>query len=166
MYNLANMYNKGAKPLLYLLITATLCSSAYSLRQIIHLYDKPITQVTTVAKPIKRQEVSHHKQSGDLFGQYVPVNLGAKHIPTTILNLRLVGILKATPNQASQAVIDMGNRNEQVYRLNDLLPGHAKIIRIFNNSILILRNGQVERLSLPKHRIIFGQRPTPLEMKT
>ncbi len=103
------------------------------------------------------------KQLKDLpvFGNYLPKE---HNIPNTLLDLKLLGILKSSQPKNSQVIIKLSNNKEKLFHLNDVLPGNAKIIRIDDNHILINRNGSVEQLVLDKQKLIFDKPLPPMDV--
>ena len=70
-------------------------------------------------------------------------------IEQTTLNLKLLGTVDATPPAVSLAIIE-NNADHQadVYLVGDTIAG-AQIIRIGRGEVVLLRNGNEERLTLP-----------------
>jgi general secretion pathway protein C len=72
-------------------------------------------------------------------------------IPATPLNLRLVGIFFAERGgSGALALIADGNSLERGYRINEALPGGARLERIERDQVVVSRNGREEVLKLPK----------------
>jgi type II secretory pathway component PulC len=120
------------------------------------------SQLTAVA--------SHHPHksmvlSYPLFGNYIPKSNDKNAIPQTLLNIKLVGVLKASQKRFSQVTIQIAGGKEKNYSLGDILPSGAKIIRIYDDGALLLRNGQVERLSLPIPPLPKANQTKPLEFE-
>lgn len=119
----------------------------------------PLANPTSIAnqkfianKPAQmaRQKLDHFP----LFGDYIPSSAqNSAEIPKTMLNLELIGILKASMPQNSQALIRVADNEEKLYFINDPLPGGAVLIRVLDNAILLKRNGKIERLTLPKEAL-------------
>lgn len=79
-------------------------------------------------------------------------------IPSTPLNLRLVGIFFAERGGPwALALIADGNSLERGYRVGEVLPGGARLERIERDQAVISRNGREELLKLPK--LSESQRP-------
>ena len=105
---------------------------------------------------ISKQINTPHKNalySYPLFGEHLKNTLDSKNIPTTLLNLKLIGILKASKPQDSQAFIKVGDSDEQLYFINDEVSENTRLLRILENAVLLKRNGKIERLSLPKENL-------------
>ncbi len=101
-----------------------------------------------------------------LFGNYIPKSHDKNSIPKTILNIKLVGVLKASKKGLSQVTIQIAGGKEKNYSIGDILPSGAKIVRIYDDGVLLLRNGQVERLSLPVNSLPSSSAPKPLEFES
>jgi hypothetical protein len=67
-----------------------------------------------------------------------------RNAPISTLNARLTGLLSGPHGMA---VIQYAN-NQSTYTLGDTLAGEVKLIRIFNDRIVISRRGQYEALLL------------------
>ncbi len=72
-------------------------------------------------------------------------------IPTTPLNLRLVGTFFAERgSNPALALIAEGNNLERGYRIGEALPGSARLERIERDQVIVSRGGREEALKLPK----------------
>ncbi|HAS50821.1 MAG TPA: type II secretion system protein GspC [Gammaproteobacteria bacterium] len=72
-------------------------------------------------------------------------------IPTTPLNLRLVGTFFAERgSDQALALIADGNNLERGYRIGEALPGSARLERIERDQVIVSRGGREEALKLPK----------------
>lgn len=74
-------------------------------------------------------------------------------LPETQLNLVLRGVLAIEDKRRAQAIIAQPNGQEQPYGIGDGLPGGAVLKEIRPTSVVLLRNGQYETLSLPKEEL-------------
>lgn len=99
-----------------------------------------------------------------LFGDYVPNNLNEADVKQSRLDLSLVGIMFSEDNNASHVIIRSAGGREQTYHVGDSLPGGATIKRITEDGVLILRNGALERITLPKTGLVFEPPAKPLEI--
>lgn len=97
-----------------------------------------------------------------LFGDYMPVNMTDESIRQSMLDVEIVGILYSTDPGASQVLLRAGGGEEKTYLVGDALPGGAKIKRIGHNGIVVLHNGTLESLSLPKNELRFEEPAKPL----
>lgn len=82
-----------------------------------------------------------------VFGQHLNDN---NHIPTTLLNLKLIGILTASDPKDSQALIKVGDNEEMLFQIDDEISDRTILSRVLKDAVLLKRNGKIERLSLPK----------------
>ncbi|MBA2711379.1 MAG: general secretion pathway protein GspC [Tatlockia sp.] len=97
-----------------------------------------------------------------LFGDYLPVNLSDAVIKQSSLDIQVVGIMFAAKESESQVVLRVGGGKENYYVLGDTLPGGAIIKRISSEGVVVLHNGALESLSLPKNELIFDEPAKPL----
>ncbi|MBA2656116.1 MAG: general secretion pathway protein GspC [Tatlockia sp.] len=97
-----------------------------------------------------------------MFGDYVPVNLSEADIKQSMLDVQVLGILFAKEENQSQVILRVGGGKEETYTVGDSLAGGAIIKRISAEGILVLHNGALESLSLPKNELIFDQPAKPL----
>lgn len=85
-----------------------------------------------------------------LFGSYIPA---AQEIKESLLALEVVGIMYDKNEKNAQVLLRAANGEENVYGINDSLPGGAIIKKINMDSIVVLHNGALERIRLPKSEI-------------
>ncbi len=97
-----------------------------------------------------------------LFGTYIPANLSEADIKQSMLDLRVLGILFADKEEDSQVIISSAGGVEKYYLIGDSLPGGAVIKHITAESVVVLHNGTLESLSLPKNELIFNPPAQPL----
>ncbi len=97
-----------------------------------------------------------------LFGDYVPVNLAGAEIKQSMLAVEIVGIMCADKEGESHAVIRTGTEIEKTYMVGDSLSDDAVIKRILPQSVVILHEGILESLSLPKNALSFETPAKPL----
>lgn len=151
--------------LVLLLAVSTIISSSWSLFSLLSQSPNTPNQTQKRVSP-QKTHIATNKSHYPLFGEYIPTASENRTIPKTLLNLKLVGVLKASTKVNSQAIIQIVGGEEKVYRLNDNIPGEAKIVRIFDDSILLLRQGQIERLSLSRPKLKSAYLSQPLEFKS
>jgi len=70
--------------------------------------------------------------------------------PVTKLNLKLNGVFASTPAENSLAIISTNARDEQLYAIDENLPGGAILKEVYADRVIIERSGQLETLLLPK----------------
>jgi general secretion pathway protein C len=80
-------------------------------------------------------------------------------LPQSLLNAKVVGIFLAVPGSHSSAVIRLSGAIDKVYRVGDNLGDGVRIDSITKNSVIIRRNGHLERLVLPKDSVTFSPPP-------
>ena len=96
------------------------------------------------------------------FGDYVPNSLSEADVKQSMLNLAVVGIIYGSGDHGSYVLIRADKGREQTFEEGDTLPGAAVIKRITPEGVLILRNGALESLSLPKQTLTFEPPAKPL----
>ncbi len=106
-------------------------------------------------KAFQPQEREEMKLRWPLFGDYIPKQFGDLQVKRSLLDLHLVGILYSTSTQESQVILRGGSGVEQSYKVGDRLPGGATIKQISEDSVLVMHNGELESLFLPKNKLIF-----------
>lgn len=102
----------------------------------------------------KKSSLNNYKHITDahLFGEYQKKStaIATKDAPETRLNLVLKGILAATPMKLASAIIAMGkNGREDIYGIGDKVSS-ASVKEIYADRVILLRNGQLETLRMPK----------------
>ncbi|KTD63361.1 type II secretion system protein N [Legionella spiritensis] len=100
--------------------------------------------------------------TASLFGEYIPVNLNDGDIKQSMLDAEIVGIMYSSQEKNSQVLIRIGGGEEKTYVVGDKLPGGAIIKRISPDSVVVLHNGSLESLSLPKIKLRFEEPAKPL----
>lgn len=68
--------------------------------------------------------------------------------PDTPLNLTLTGIMAATPDAYSRALIKDSSNKQHAYGIDDDVPGNAKISAIHPDRVILKRGGRFETLRL------------------
>ncbi|MDH5232353.1 MAG: type II secretion system protein GspC [Gammaproteobacteria bacterium] len=74
--------------------------------------------------------------------------------PDTSLNLTLKGVFASTDPNSAWAIIADGRAEDEIYRINDPLPGGASVREIHPDRVIIFHNNRYETLRLPKDEII------------
>jgi len=83
-------------------------------------------------------------------------------MPITSLQLRLVGVIKATPESESRVIISESNQPGKAYQVGDELSSGVKVYAITPDGV-ILRNGErLEKLPLQRSALIFQGMPKKL----
>lgn len=97
-----------------------------------------------------------------LFGEYLPKQFGDMQVKRSTLDLQVVGILYSTHAEDSQVILRTASGTEQPYKVGDTLLGGATIKQILADGVLVMHNGELESLSLPKNKLIFEPPPKGL----
>lgn len=96
-----------------------------------------------------------------LFGHYVSVN-HKNSMKQSMLALEVIGIMYASHPSQSQVLIRLNHGEERSYLVGDELPGGAIIKRIQSDRVVILYQGTLEVLHLPKNTLQFDEPAKPL----
>lgn len=112
-------------------------------------------------KPMEQNKPKEILNSA-LFGIYMSDDLNDDDVKKTMLDLELLGVLLDSDIERSQVIIRSANGDEKTYKMGDKLPGGAQIKKIMASGILVERNGNLERLSLPKKELTFDPIAKPL----
>ena len=97
-----------------------------------------------------------------LFGKYAAINPDGGMLKQSILAVDIIGIMYSTKVSHSQVLIRLNDGEERNYGVGDELPGGAIIKRIKADSVVILYQGALEVLSLPKNTLKFDEPAKPL----
>ncbi|MFA5960374.1 MAG: type II secretion system protein N [Tatlockia sp.] len=97
-----------------------------------------------------------------LFGTYVPNNLSDAEIKQSMLDLQVVGILFSIREKESLVIIRTGRGEDHYYSVGSVLPGGVEIKRITEKGVVVLHQGVLESLSLPKNELTFDPPSKPL----
>ncbi len=124
------------------------------------------------AAPLKQQQVSTTNQLADLindipawhlYGQY---GLLAKSaiLPVTSLQIKLIGVIKATPNSQSRVIISEENGMGKVYKIGDVLPtSGVRVYAITDEGVILDNSGRLETLPLQRKPLQFQGKPTSMQ---
>lgn len=149
--------------LILLLLSMNIATSGKSLYNLLLDEEKPsvtplapTSQVSSTSK-VNYSSVITRKQ---LFGASTPSKTRVVDAPTTKLNLKLRGVY-ATGDESGAVIIADGSGKEDVYQVEDKLPGGAKLVSIHPDHVIIERNLQLEKLVLPKGPSAFSLKEPP-----
>jgi len=149
--------------LILLLLAINIATSGRNLHQLLRTEAPPsvsplapTSQVSSTAR-INYSSVIARKQ---LFGTSAPDKINVVDAPTTKLNLKLRGVY-STGDETGAVIIADGAGKEDVYQVDDKLPGGAKLVSIHPDHVIIERNLQLEKLVLPKGPSAFTLSETP-----
>lgn len=97
-----------------------------------------------------------------LFGKYGVVEQSAI-LPVTSLQIRLVGVIKSTPEKFSRVIISESNQPGKVYSIGDTLSSSGvKIYAITAEGVVLDNSGRLEKLPLPRAPLMFQGMPKSL----
>jgi general secretion pathway protein C len=103
--------------------------------------------ISTAAQVNFRAIVSAH-----LFGEAgtEPVTIKAVDAPETRLNLKLRGTIAAGDKKIAHAIIGDGKGKNEVYFIDDAVPGGAILHAVYPDKVILNRAGALETLRLPR----------------
>lgn len=93
----------------------------------------------------------------EIFGKYIPKQLGDANIRPSILDLKVIGVMFSENEKKSQVLIRFANGFERIFNIGDVIPGGGKIVHIYTDGIIVNRDGDLERLNLPKDELVFDK---------
>ncbi len=99
--------------------------------------------------------------NGHLFGAAPPPPpVDDANAPQTSMPLILTGIFAAADSKDGLAIIGTSASNAKVYPVGARVPGNARVHAVYNDRVLLDRNGAIEALMLP-HKFTGGA-PAPV----
>lgn len=135
--------------LISLTIIILLCLSLHEITAgIKFLYKKQEISPLIQKTDLKTKTVNNVFLTTPLFGVYAAQSYAT--LKKTKLDIELVGILYSKDKKQSQALISMGNNQEKLYFVGNHLSQGATIKKITPLEVIILYNGELERLALRK----------------
>jgi general secretion pathway protein C len=112
----------------------------------------PVLNKSFAEKEMKEPPAIHI----NFFGDYVPNDVGAAGVKRSSLNISVVGILFASDETSSHVMLELPGHQVKVFGVGDEIPGGAVIKRITPEGILLMHDGVMESLSLPKNELLFS----------
>ncbi|MDF1758609.1 MAG: type II secretion system protein N [Legionellaceae bacterium] len=109
------------------------------------------------------QEQLKRQLSNQIFGRYIPKQLGDASIQPSVLNLKVLGVMYSKNKKDSQVIIQLPHGIERTFKNGDIIPGGATILHISVDGVIVTRDGVLERLNLPKTKLIFDKPLKPLK---
>lgn len=100
----------------------------------------------------------------NLMGASIVKPANNEEVPKSTLHLTVVGILHASDPQYSQVII-ASDSNAQVYSVGEEIDNGVKVYEILANSVIISRDGKLEKIELPKQLLQFAPPPSGLDLK-
>ena len=97
-----------------------------------------------------------------LFGDGLQLDVMDTSIAISPLDATLVGIFYAETQQDCEVILQMPDKQERVFHVGDTLIEGALLKRIERDEVFIVRQGRVERLSLPEKGLHFDPPAKPL----
>ena len=112
----------------------------------------PVLNKSFVVKEIKEPPALQI----NFFGDYVPNDVGASGVKRSSLNISVVGILFSTDEKSSHVMLELPGHQVKLFAVGDKVLGGAVIKRITPDGILLMHDGVMESLSLPKNELLFS----------
>lgn len=132
-------------------------------------YIKSTKKMVAVEKPlaVKINKENLNTQSPlfkvHLFGHYIPVDLSVRKIKQSVLDVQVVGILFSNEASQNKVILRWRDGQENTYSVGDTLLDGVVVKKILANEIVVLHQGALESLSLPKNPLNFQGLPNPVE---
>jgi general secretion pathway protein C len=95
-----------------------------------------------------------------LFGAPSALKQDDANAPQTSMPLVLTGIIAGNDPQNGLAILGQSAQTAKVYAVGDGVPGGAKLHSVYNDRVVIDRDGRLESLSLPR-QLNAGNAPPP-----
>jgi type II secretory pathway component PulC len=83
-------------------------------------------------------------------------------IPITSLQLKLVGVIKALPENMSRVIISESGQPGKVYQVGDKITAGVKIYLIMEDGVILQNGARQEKLPLQRSTLIFQGMPKQL----
>lgn len=114
--------------------------------------NKPKTQVKTLTTNTRLQDVSAFHLFGDAKKQPV-VQQKVIDAPETRLKLSLKGVFASSNPKQAMAIIAASKGEDKTYHIGDKVSGGALLHAVYDDRIILKRNGKLETLRLPKSKL-------------
>jgi general secretion pathway protein C len=127
-----------------------------------------IKQTATDSLPIKINKAKAHdiakfKLFGDTNVKVAQIIVAKENLPKTKLKLTLTGVLVSPIDEEAGALILGPDRQTLHYRINDELPGGAKLRQVFSDRVILDRSGSLENLYFAEQKSVGIERFVPDE---
>lgn len=124
--------------------------------------------LSRLAAPTVSQELSESKLAKiaalselHLFGKYGALEQRSD-LPITSLQLRLVGIIQAEPENTSRVMISENGQPAKIYQIGDSLPSGVKVHSVTRNTVILENGERLEKLPLQRPTLEFKGMPKRL----
>ena len=97
-----------------------------------------------------------------LFGEAMTIDAQDITVVLSPLKITLVGILYAPKQEDCAVMLQMPDKEERIFHVGDTLIDGAQLKQVLRDEIFIIRQGRVERLSLPEKGLRFDPPAKPL----
>ena len=109
----------------------------------------PVAAQVTAA-PVKPVINIAQLREWNLFGVASALTSTTESAPATDLQLQLTGVFRAKEPQNSSAVIATAGGEANLYHVGDTLPGDAVLDQVYEDRVMLKRNGRLEALAFEK----------------
>lgn len=119
--------------------------------------------IQPVAAPAPKQSLNLgrlHLFGERVVGQVAPV--AVKEMPRTRLKLILRGVVAGDAGGVSGAIIASPSGTQAFYAVGASLPGGAVLKEVHDRHIVLMRNGTLETLDLPRNSLDVGSEPAAI----
>jgi type II secretory pathway component PulC len=125
-----------------------------------------LTVITPSTTIVKEDHVPQHATGlitkipeQHLFGTAVKIN--TSDLPITSLQLQLIGVIAAKPDNLSRIIISSAGGSGKVYKIGDAL-GAIRVNAITPSGVILENNGRLEKLPLQREMLSFQVTPKKL----
>ena len=142
---------------------------------IFYIVISSVSSMRIISKAPQHSAPSHLKQHGisksaivssldlDLFGKYIPKQLGDANIKPSLLDVNVIGVMFSTNKKNSEVMLRFANGIERPFKNGDTIPGGAKIIHISSDGVIVNRDGTLERINLHVNKLKFDKPLKPMQ---
>ncbi len=122
----------------------------------------PLKQAVSKPAPVQSLNLGRlHLFGQQLVSTSAPVV--AKEIPKTRLKLILRGVVAGDAGGVRGAIVASPSGTQEFYALGATLPGGATLKEVHQQHIILLRNGRLETLELPRDSLDVGDVAAPVD---
>jgi len=102
----------------------------------------------TPAQSVELRELTFFGEAGE---KETPRVADTEDLPETNLQLVRRGVMAGDDSMRDSALVEGPNGETRVYRLDQSLPGNARLLKVHSKRIVIERSGELETLSFPEN---------------
>ena len=166
-FDLKTIFSQLIVPqLMIVLLTFLLLGEIYSGVKTIFTLDNTMKPQDINTRSVPATEKNTALAAGintHFFGTYVPIDVTTADVKATMLDLKIVGIMFATKDSASQIIIQTAGGAQKTYNIGDTVTEGVIVRKITSEGALLAHHGSLESLTLPQQALSFEPPPKPLD---